>query len=141
MISEKSSGVANRVGGLRFGAVLERADEAEEHHAGDVHRDALHARRQPEAKQRPQDGPVRRPAHGPWEMNHDAVREDEPDPDERYDAARERRADRGAERAEFRDRSEPGIRIRLNTTFRIVIAIPSLSGSARRRPRALRPPA
>ena len=45
-------GVADGVGGLRFGAVLQRADEAQQQHAGDVHGDALHAGRQPEPEQR-----------------------------------------------------------------------------------------
>ena len=47
--------VAHRVRRLRFGALRQRANESKQHHARDVHRDALDACRQPEAKQRADD--------------------------------------------------------------------------------------
>ena len=52
--------VADGVGRLRRGALLQRSDEAQQQHTADVHRDALHARGQTEAEQRPDDREVRR---------------------------------------------------------------------------------
>ena len=48
----KQLGVADRIRGLCGGALFERADEAQQQHAGDVHRNALHAGGQAKAKQR-----------------------------------------------------------------------------------------
>ena len=44
-------GVADGVRGLRLGAVLERPDEPQQQHAGDVHRHALESGRQAELEQ------------------------------------------------------------------------------------------
>src|ERR1051325_10034982 len=55
--------VAHRIGGLRLGALRQRSDEPEQQHAGHVHRDPLHPRRQAEAEQRPDDAPVGPPVH------------------------------------------------------------------------------
>ena len=56
-------GVADGVSRLRRGAVFERADEAQQQHAADVHGDALHAGRQAEPEQRADDGEVRARVH------------------------------------------------------------------------------
>ena len=58
VMNDEELGVADRVRRLRLGAVRERAHEAQQQDAGDVHRHALHAGRQPEAEQRADDLPV-----------------------------------------------------------------------------------
>ena len=96
-------GVADGVGGLRFRAVRERADEAQQEDSGHVHRHALHAGGQPEAKQRADDGPVGPLRHVTGESHDDPARRHQPDAHARCGERGDRRAEGrtlGAERPE-----------------------------------------
>ena len=92
--------IADRVGGLGCGALLERADKPQEQETPDVHRDSLHAGRQAEPKQRSNDGEVRTEIHLPIEVNDRFWPHQAPDTVRRYERAARDRAVRGAHRTE-----------------------------------------
>ena len=102
----KELGVANRIGRLRLGAVGQRSDEAQQHDAGDIHRDALDSCRQSELEERPDDRQVRPARHRLGKVDDQAAAEQQPDANRRDDKARRYRADRCATRAERRHRPE-----------------------------------
>ena len=101
--------VADRVGGLRLGAVFEAADEAEQQEAADVHRHALQAGRQAEAEQRADDRPVRAPAASCARTRSAcACANSRPSPTTPAATLAGHRADRRAEHAEARERPGAG---------------------------------
>ena len=98
--------VAHRVGGLRLGALRERADEAQQQHPGDVHRDPLDAGGQAEAEQRPDDGPVGPPVHVAVPLNRQPPGEQQIHGEAAQGEARDGTPDRCARRAQARQRSD-----------------------------------
>ena len=105
VISAKQLRVADGIRGLRFGAVLERTDEPQQHHAGDVHRHTLDAGRETEAEQRTDDRPVGRARLRAREMHDQPAAQQQPDADRRHDQARRNGAEGRAARAERRHRT------------------------------------
>ena len=99
----KQLGISDRVGGLRRGAVLQRSDETQQQHAGDVHRDPLHTGRKAEAEQRPDDREVWPPIDTGMEVDHRARCEEPPGTVAGDDRAARDGAERGADRPQERD--------------------------------------
>ena len=117
-------GVADRVGRLRRGALLQRSDEAQHQHAGDVHRDPLYAGRKAEAEQRSNDRPVGRRSHAARELDDRLPLQQLP---------QRRTTDTIvllaiASRRPAPTVPRPRIRITLKATFNTVIAMPSRIG-------------
>ena len=100
--------VADRVRGLRLGALPERADEAQQQEPRDVHGDPLNPGGQAKAEQRPNDSPVGSPVHPAVPPHREAPRQEEVAGDATYGETRHRRAHGRARGPEARRGSDAG---------------------------------
>ena len=99
-------GVGDRVRRLRRGALRQRADERQQEHAADVHRDPLNAGRQAEPEQLPDDRPVGPEAVAAREPHHPAAAPELDDRVDRDEPRGEGGPHRRAGRPERGDRTE-----------------------------------